>query len=380
VPAKTRSAKPRAGKARTGKPAADKAGWRLFGRRKRPDFGSMDFAFDAQAPDQGPAGPQYETLGEELKAARQERGLTLDELAETTRVRRAYLEALEEMRLEALPSRPFTIGYIKAYAEALGLPADSAVERFKAEEPVLDEPLPNPVGVIEDKDPRIAAFIVGGIVIIAAIMTWNIAQHSMIAAGPPPTKASDERAFKVLASAKAGAIELGKPLPAPVESTIPPPYETPGLAEALGLKTEGETSAAAKAADDPLAAAAALPATFTPAGQVYGAGGSSVTVQALKPGLLIARGADGSVYFARQLAKGEAYRVPALAGLTLDVSSPKDFQVFVGGQSKGLLPAQQVLAAKLVGPAPSAPVAQTAPSAAAAAKPAAAKTPSSPPA
>jgi len=121
VPAKTRSAKPRAGKARTGKPAADKAGWRLFGRRKRPDFGSMDFAFDAQAPDQGPAGPQYETLGEELKAARQERGLTLDELAETTRVRRAYLEALEEMRLEALPSRPFTIGYFARIAPEKGL-------------------------------------------------------------------------------------------------------------------------------------------------------------------------------------------------------------------------------------------------------------------
>jgi cytoskeleton protein RodZ len=346
VPAKTRPQKPK---------------WRLFGRRRRAEVGVADFGgFDPgafSAPE--PAGPRYETLGDELRAARQDKGLTLEELAETTRVRRAYLEAIEDMRLELLPSRPFTIGYIRAYAQALGLSGDAAVERFKAEEPVLDEPLPNPVGVVDERDPRVAAFIVGAIVIIAAIMTWNIAQHAVIAAAPPPTKASDDRAFKVLANARPTPIELGKPLPAPVESTVPPPYETPGLAEALGLKTEGATAPTAKTTDDPLAAAAALPSTFTPTGKVYDVANpqqrSAVTVQALKPGLLIARGTDGSVYFARQLGKGDAYRVPNLAGLTLDVSNPNDFQVFVAGQSKGMLPAPQVLASKLMTPAPAKP-------------------------
>jgi hypothetical protein len=82
-----------------------------------------------------------------------------------------------------------------------------------------------------------------------------------------------------------------------------------------------------------------LPKTFTPVGQVYGAGGSTVTVQALKPGLLIARGADGSVYFARQLAPGEAYRAPQLSGLSIETPDPDTVQVFVAGQSKGVMPA-----------------------------------------
>ena len=79
-----------------------------------------------------------------------------------------------------------------------------------------------------------------------------------------------------------------------------------------------------------------LPPVFAPQGKVYDSGApgqaSIITVQALKPASLILRGADGSVYFARQLAKGEAFRVPQVAGLTLEVSKADDIQVFVYGR------------------------------------------------
>ena len=57
-----------------------------------------------------------------------------------------------------------------------------------------------------------------------------------------------------------------------------------------------------------------LPKTFEPKGKVHDAGGgtlplSPVVIQALKPASLILRGADGSVYFARQLSKGDAVRI-----------------------------------------------------------------------
>ncbi|HET6970914.1 MAG TPA: RodZ domain-containing protein, partial [Phenylobacterium sp.] len=99
---------------------------------------------------------------------------------------------------------------------------------------------------------------------------------------------------------------------------------------------------------------ASLPQTFQVKGKVYDAGPaqplSPVIIQALKPASLIVRGADGSVYFARQLSAGDAYKIPNIAGLTLDVSEPRDIQVFVGGQTKGVLPSAQVLAAKLATP------------------------------
>ena len=53
-------------------------------------------------------------IGAALKAAREFRGLSLQDVSDATRIRRTYLAAVEDMRLDELPSRPFTLGYIKA--------------------------------------------------------------------------------------------------------------------------------------------------------------------------------------------------------------------------------------------------------------------------
>lgn len=60
-------------------------------------------------------------LGQRLRQAREERGLDLAQLAERLKVRRAILEALEECRFEELPEAPLARGYLKRYAQALGL-------------------------------------------------------------------------------------------------------------------------------------------------------------------------------------------------------------------------------------------------------------------
>ena len=295
-----------------------------------------------------------ETLGLALRAVRLDKHLTLETLAGITRIRPAYLQAIEETQLDALPSRPFTIGYIRAFAQALGLDGEQAVERFKLEEPVLDEPLRAPVGMLDERDPRIAAALFAAMVIVVAIVLWNVAQRAMMANAPPPPLAPEAFSRKALSQLSTGPVHLGAPLPAPVESTTPPPYETPGMAEALGLARDPAASPPKQANELPVINLASLPQVFTAKGAIYDSGtvqpGAQVIVQALKNASLIARGADGSVYFARQMAAGEAYRVPQLTGLTLDVSSPRDFQVFVAGQSRGVLPAAQVLASKLAAP------------------------------
>lgn len=301
------------------------------------------------------AGPD---IGAALKAAREYRGLDLQVLADTTRIRRSYLAAIEEMRLEELPSRPFTIGYIRAYAMALGLDGDAAVERFRRDEPTPDTTLRAPIGVEEGKDPRLTLVIGGGMLVIAAIVLWNVAQRAMTQDAPPPHTAPAAAMDKAKLAAPAGPVSLGAPLPAPVESTTPDLYETPGLAEATAAGGSSDAVEAAKKAaaanpkpEQPAQPARPLPPTFAAKGAVYGAQpeASVVTLQALKGVSLIVRGQGGAVYFARQLAPGEAYRVPNLSGLSLEVSDPASLQVFVGGQSKGLMPAPTVPAAKLAG-------------------------------
>lgn len=300
-------------------------------------------------------------IGAALKAVREFRRLSLEELADRTRIKRSYLAAIEEMRLDELPSRPFTIGYVRAYAAALGLDGEAAVERFRADEPVPDDSLRAPVGVHNDRDPRMFVIFVAALLIVGAIVLWNVAQRAMKEQAPPPAAAAPQAAAPP-APSRHGPVSLGEPLPAPVESTIPPPYETPGLEAATAAAAEGATDSAHALAMAKAAAAAKgadpnkppLPQTFVAAGQVYGApaGQSPVILQARKSTSLIVRGADGQPFFARQLSAGEAYRAPMLKGVSVEIIEADAVQVFVDGQSKGLLPVGRQVVAKFVPAAP----------------------------
>ena len=262
-------------------------------------------------------------IGSALKALREQKKLSLEQLADMTRVRRVYLADIEAMRLDRLPSRPFTIGYISVPTpRPWALDGDAAVERFKSEEPVLDEPLRAPVGVVQNGDPRAVAIVAGVIVILVAIVLWNIAQRALMAGAPPPPTASAQATAKALSETAPPGGALGAPLPAPVESTTPPPYETPGMPiiNPDGNVTTPKSIQGAKSGltpETPAGDPSTLSAVFVATGQIYGAPKdqpSSVTLQALKPASLIVRGQDGQIYFARQFAAGDAFRVPQVGG------------------------------------------------------------------
>jgi cytoskeleton protein RodZ len=69
-------------------------------------------------------------LGTYLSHLREERGLSIDEMARATRVAPRYLEALEHEDFAALPASVFTKGYIRAYCQALGVSVDEALARY----------------------------------------------------------------------------------------------------------------------------------------------------------------------------------------------------------------------------------------------------------
>src|SRR3982751_5606428 len=69
-------------------------------------------------------------VGAFLRELRVKRGLSLEELARVTRVARSYLEALENDAFTSLPAPVFTRGFIRAYCQAVGVPADDALAGF----------------------------------------------------------------------------------------------------------------------------------------------------------------------------------------------------------------------------------------------------------
>lgn len=69
-------------------------------------------------------------LGSDLKKIRDELGVSLEEIAETVKVRMAYLRAIEEDQFEKAPSRIFLKGFVRAYAQYIGLDADTVTSRY----------------------------------------------------------------------------------------------------------------------------------------------------------------------------------------------------------------------------------------------------------
>lgn len=120
-----------------------------------------------------PAAPQFvfimPTIGEFLKAQREARGLTLEQAAHVTRVRIHYLRALEEDERENLPSAVQGRGYLRLYADYLGVAAEPLLaawesgqlsetpepteESVQQSEPMIAEEAPPPV--VEPPQPMV---------------------------------------------------------------------------------------------------------------------------------------------------------------------------------------------------------------------------------
>lgn len=74
-------------------------------------------------------------LAEALKKARQEKGMSLAEVQEATKIQRRYLEAIENGNFDVLPGHFYVRAFIKSYAETVGLDADELTNQYSSELP-----------------------------------------------------------------------------------------------------------------------------------------------------------------------------------------------------------------------------------------------------
>ncbi len=72
-----------------------------------------------------------ESFGSYLKRERELRGISLEEISNATKIRKSILDAIENDRVEELPSEIFVIGFIKAYARHIGLDPEDVVTRYR---------------------------------------------------------------------------------------------------------------------------------------------------------------------------------------------------------------------------------------------------------
>ncbi|MBN2984246.1 helix-turn-helix domain-containing protein [Cohnella algarum] len=79
-------------------------------------------------------------LGLLLRKAREQRGLTLDDIQEATKIRKRYLDAIETGDYKVLPGSFYVRAFVKTYAETVGLDAEEVLRLYHKELPQAPSP------------------------------------------------------------------------------------------------------------------------------------------------------------------------------------------------------------------------------------------------
>jgi cytoskeletal protein RodZ len=70
-------------------------------------------------------------LGQFLKERREERGITLDEIAEKTKIGKRYLLAIEDGNFDIIPGEVYLRGFLRKYSLCVGMDPEETVRRYE---------------------------------------------------------------------------------------------------------------------------------------------------------------------------------------------------------------------------------------------------------
>ena len=126
------------------------------------------------------AASSYTGVGAMLREQRERTGESLEEASQRLRIRFPHLQAIEQGRFDDLPGRIYAIGFVRTYAEYLGLDPTATIDLYK-QETAGEEHSPKlvfPTPTAESRMPKVwlvAASIVAAVVVYGG---WHMTQDS----------------------------------------------------------------------------------------------------------------------------------------------------------------------------------------------------------
>lgn len=169
------------------------------------------------------------TIGQQLKTARIDRNLTLKEVFENTHIRIKYLEALEADDFSVMPSSVQGRGFLRLYAQHLGLDAKAMLAEIQRQEQLaasfskieetFDETAPEMVSKTEENADADADEQIN-----QPILRQLLARIGVSLARPIPDSVQKQDAAPIAESSPTSAHEaLPEPHPQPIVAEIPQP-------------------------------------------------------------------------------------------------------------------------------------------------------------
>ena len=283
----------------------------------------------------GDADAPLETVGQDLRTARQKRGEDLARISQVLKIRKDHLHAVEESNFDALPGRAYAIGFVRAYADYLDLDGALFVERLKTEIAGRSD---GREGVVQVSSPRERKLPPGSLVLAILLILAVIygayylfvAVNRMTAQPVTPVPARLAEQAGLTPPAAAPVSPPAAPTPNPAASSPAPP----GGATAAPAPSSGPPNAAAPPAETGNTATASV---ALPQGAKYGTqnAGSRITVLAHRPTRILVQGRNSLLLMDRQLQAGDSYLVPNMVGLTLTTPDGGALELILDGATMG---------------------------------------------
>lgn len=212
-----------------------------------------------------------------FRQAREEKGLSLTEVALATRIQQSYIVALENHRPQDLPSLGYVLGYIRTYANYLGLSGENCVQQYKREiEAPKNIGMREQALLVANRKLRLPRGLVSAMAVIVASVTVALWYGSHT----PGATAED---VEILSAA-------GQSVEADAEPEV-------------------------------------LPSNM-------------ITLKAIGPTWVRAKASDGKVLFSRVLVTGESWRTPRDTVMTFSVRDAGALEVYLGADRVGTLGAK----------------------------------------
>lgn len=197
------------------------------------------------------------SLGRELRRAREVRGITLQQIAQDTKINQRYLQALENDRLDLLPGQPYTGNFVRSIARCIGADEEELVDYLNYQLRIAHPDRAPAARSASHERPRRA---LGAVVVVGAVL---VLIAITLALRPDSRKTEDGREPGARATTPTPAMPSAAqapPVDAATGGAAPQPGESrPAPAILAGMATAPAASAPAVAAPSAPSAASAPP-------------------------------------------------------------------------------------------------------------------------
>lgn len=311
-----------------------------------------------------------ERIGDRLREARLAREDDLYLIAEFLCIKPAFLIALENSRYDEFPADAYVIGFLRTYANFLGIDGKMAVDRYRYEmagrrkKPVLMMPTP----VSEGRTPSGIVMVGAAIALVLIYALWyNIssANRAEVHVAPPLPTSVQSVSNATSASNSTGGAGLTEPV-SPSAAVTPaetaPAQQTPPVAgTAAQNAAPASTEVVIPPASPGIVVTAEKPPAVSPKGNepennakankeegnkevkaeaedkklpVFGdsTGTSRVVIRATENSWVMVVDDTGKTVFDRTLKPGESYKVPNAAGLSLTTGNGNGIVLSLDGK------------------------------------------------